>query len=396
MKKKIKRILMAAGITLLILLVYTAWVIYSPVNFDKPTGTYVVGTTGIEVTDSSRLEDSVSNKHQFRRLLLQFWYPAEKTTGLQKATYHPNPDVFLGDVKKLFPDIPQLLLKRLAKATTNSFLNAPIAKTEKNYPVIIFSHGMDGMRFLNTYQMEELASHGYIVLSIEHSFSATGTVFKDGSRAGITPYELMEDEAFANRMVDKWSADQVFVINLAEKINSTPGNFFYGKLNTEKTGILGFSFGGAVSTNTLTLEKRIKAGINLDGFYYGHNYEKGFTQPFMELRSQPAPPEKVTDAELKMSHLGRERWKYVWFDEWNKRVTAYTKNVTETYYSYTLNGADHFSFCDLQLMAPFPWLLSPKTARIHELTNQYCLAFFDQQLKGIKSPLLTQHKKLLK
>ena len=188
----------------------------------------------------------------------------------------------------------------------------------------------------------------------------------------------------------------ITAINYLEKINDDPHNFFYGKLKVDKIGILGFSFGGAVSANTLVLDKRIKAGVNLDGFYYGRNYGKGFEQPFMELRSQPASPEKVTDAELKMSHLSRERWKYIWFDEWNRRFSSYTKNVKGSWYSYIVSGADHFSFCDLPLMAPIPWLLSPKTARIHELTNQYTLAFFDQQLKGINSKLLTDHRQLLK
>jgi predicted dienelactone hydrolase len=396
MKKKIIKSLKAAAVILLLFIAWAIWETLSPVKFNKPSGALPVGTLGVEVTDSSRSEDALPGQQRRRRLLLQFWYPAEKKEGLKRMDYHPNAGVFLSDVKKLFPDIPQLLLKRLAHAKTNSYMNAPVSKAENKYPVIVFSHGMDGMRFLNTYQMEELASHGYIVVSIEHTFSATGTVFQDGSRGGITPYELMEDEKFANAMVDKWSADQMFAISYIEKINQDPGNFFYRKLDTARIGILGFSFGGCVSTNTLVLDKRIKAGVNLDGFYYGNNYEKGFQQPFMELRSQPASPEKVTDAELRLSHLSRERWKYVWFDEWNKRLEAYTKYVKNSTYSYNVNGADHFSFCDLQLMAPFPSLLSPKTARIHKLTNQYCIAFFDQELKGVKSSLLAQYKKLLK
>jgi len=48
------------------------------------------------------------------------------------------------------------------------------------------------------------------------------------------------------------------------------------------------------------------------------------------------------------------------------------------------------------VLAPFIWLLSPKTRRIHKITNQYALAFFNQQLKGIESSLLDDHKKLLK
>lgn len=244
MKGKIKRNLTITGVLFLVIITYAAWQVFSTVEFDMPSGPYAVGTFGVEITDSSRTENLSPNEPRSRHLLLQFWYPAEKISGLKKAKYHPNPDVFLSDVSKLFPDIPQLFLKRLANATTNAYTNAPLSVAENNYPAIIFSHGMDGMRFLNTCQMEELASHGYIVASIEHTFSASGTVFSDGSKGGVTPYELMENEDFGNAMVDKWSADQVFAINYLEKINNDPRNFFYGKLDVGKIGILGFHLAG--------------------------------------------------------------------------------------------------------------------------------------------------------
>jgi predicted dienelactone hydrolase len=390
-----KKTLILTAVFLIAVIVYATWEVFMPIHFDQPSGSYAIGTRSMEITDSSRTETALAGSAKYRRLILQFWYPAEHGN-FQKAAYHPNPDYFVNQVHELFNNLPAVLLKRLARATTNSLAGASISPAEKNYPVIIYSHGMDGMRFMSTYQMEELASHGYIVVSIEHSFSATGTVFRDGSRGGITPYEKMENEEFANGMVAKWTADQIFTIDQLEKINQDTGNFFYQKLDLSETGVLGFSFGGAVSTNTLVFDKRIKAGVNLDGFYYGGNYSRGFQQPFMELRSEPALPEKVTEADLTMSHLSRARWKWVWFDEWNKRINAYTQGSKADHYHFTVHGADHFSFCDLPLMAPFPWILSPKTTRIHELTNQYTLAFFDEKLKGIKSPLLSEHRKLLK
>lgn len=378
-----------------LIVTYAIWEILRPVYFVKPGGAYSVGTVSLEITDISRIEDSLTGENRYRRLILQFWYPTEKTTGLKKAKYHPNPDVFNADVASLFSTIPQSLLKKLSGSTTNSFTNAPLSAFEKEFPVLVFSHGLDAMRSFNTYQMEECASHGYIVVSIEHTFAAAGTVFSDGSKGGVIRYELMEDENYANEMVNKWTADQVFTIDCLEKINNDPKSFFYGRLNMKELGVMGFSFGGAVSANTLVFDKRIKAGVNLDGFYYGDNHTKGFEQPYMEIRSQPAAPDKVTEAELKMSHLTRARWKYIWFEEWEKRLNAYVKNKAD-FFSYTVKGANHFSFSDMPLMAPFIWLLSPKTRRIHKITNQYALAFFNQQLKGIESSLLDDQKKLLK
>lgn len=374
---------------------YAIWEIVRPVYFVKPGGAYKVGTLSMEVTDALRTEDALQGENRHRRLILQFWYPAEKTKGLKKAKYHPNPEVFNADVAGLFSTIPQSLLKKLSGSTTNSFAEAPLSSLERKFPVLVFSHGMDAMRSFNTFQMEEFASQGYIIVSIEHTFAAAGTVFNDGSKGGVVRYELMEDESFANAMVDKWTTDQMFVIDQLEIMNKDQDSFFHGRLDLEQLGIMGFSFGGAVSTNTLVFDKRIKAGVNLDGFYYGSNHNKGFEQPYMEIRSQPATPDKVTEAELKISHLSRERWKYIWFEEWEKRLNGYVKNKAG-FFSYTINGANHFSFSDMPLMAPFIWLLAPATCRIHKLTNQYSLAFFDQQLKGIRSNLLNEQKKLLK
>ena len=81
-------------------------------------------------------------------------------------------------------------------------MEAPLSGDENNYPVLVFSHGMDGMRSLNTFQMEEPASRGYIVVSIEHAFAACGTVFSDGSLGGVIPYELMEDEQYGNGVAE--------------------------------------------------------------------------------------------------------------------------------------------------------------------------------------------------
>lgn len=396
MKVKFKKVIKVTLVCFSLLIIGGTIEVLTPVKIENPHGNYSVGTKTIELTDSLRNEDVSANKSKKRRLIVQFWYPAKIAVDSKRATYHPNPEFFQSDVAKLFPDIPQVFLKRLANAKVNSYENAPIISTNGQLPVIIFSHGMDAMRSLNSYQMEELASNGYVIASIEHVYSATGTVFKDGTLGGITPYEKIADEGFAEKIINKWSMDQSFVFDQLEKMNKDSLDFFYAKLDLKNVGLLGFSFGGCVVANTLTLDKRIKAGVNLDGFYYGENYKRGFNQSFMELRSQPTPTEKVTEAELKASHLSKERWDWIWFKEWKNRLDSYTKAVPGGCYSYTITGADHFSFCDLPLMAPFPSILSPKTERIHELTNQYTLSFFNQELKGMGSNVLNTRRAILK
>ena len=113
-----------------------------------------------------------------------------------------------------------------------------------------------GCVYLSTYQMEELSSHGYIVVSVEHPFTASGTVFNDGSKGNIIPYEKMENEEYGNAMVDKWTSDHISTLDFLEKINRDPGNPFFEKMDLGRIGILGYSFGGATATNTLVVDKR--------------------------------------------------------------------------------------------------------------------------------------------
>ena len=63
---------------------------------------------------------------------------------------------------------------------TNSVTNAPVAEAESAYPVLIFSHGFGGLPELNTIQAEELASQGYVVVALNHTYDSIVNVFPDG------------------------------------------------------------------------------------------------------------------------------------------------------------------------------------------------------------------------
>jgi predicted dienelactone hydrolase len=59
-------------------------------------------------------------------------------------------------------------------------LNVHVSPEKSNYPVLIFSHGLTGFRNQNTFEVEELASHGYIIVGIDHTYDAAATIFTDG------------------------------------------------------------------------------------------------------------------------------------------------------------------------------------------------------------------------
>jgi predicted dienelactone hydrolase len=125
------------------------------------TGKYLVGATSLGITNPAQLNLSTQQK-QDREMLLELWYPAEKTlpTGAlaQPATYD-------NVTKSHQPFSIQANALRDAKA-----------KTGQSYPLVVLSHGYVGYRTLMFYLAEHLASHGYVVAAIDHPQSTNAEV----------------------------------------------------------------------------------------------------------------------------------------------------------------------------------------------------------------------------
>lgn len=108
-----------------------------------------------------------------------------------------------------------------------------IIESEEPFPLIILSHGYVGSRFLFTYLAENLASKGYIVASIDH----TDSTYKDAAN-------------FTSTLVNR-SLDQLFVLNEISRLSSLQSNHFLsGRVNTDQTGLVGYSMGGYGGLNT--------------------------------------------------------------------------------------------------------------------------------------------------
>ena len=64
--------------------------------------------------------------------------------------------------------IPKYLMNNLSNINGNSWSEAQ--PVNEKFPVLIFSHGIGGLKTQNTTQMEEMASHGYVVFSCDHPY----------------------------------------------------------------------------------------------------------------------------------------------------------------------------------------------------------------------------------
>jgi predicted dienelactone hydrolase len=84
---------------------------------------------------------------------------------------------------------------------------------------------------LFTYLTENLASKGYVVVSIDH----TDSTFKDANNFNST---------LLNR-----SLDDLFVLNEMARLSSDSSSFLKGLVNTDKAGLIGYSMGGYGAVN---------------------------------------------------------------------------------------------------------------------------------------------------
>jgi predicted dienelactone hydrolase len=187
-----------------------------------PRGKYSVGVRTLEVVNKNQV-DVLKSKAGIdplydRSLTIEVWYPAVIPAG-QKAleTYKSTLGLF-NDPKR--PLIPYTFLGRALR-------DAQPDRSEGKYPLVIVSHGYPGSRLLLSYLTENLASKGYIVVSIGH----TESTYSD--RAG-----------FQSTLLNR-SKDVLFVLNQMTAFSDQGSkHFLSGIVDTENTGIVGYSMGG--------------------------------------------------------------------------------------------------------------------------------------------------------
>src|SRR5690606_9777922 len=129
-----------------------------------------------------------------------------------------------------------------AKQKVPAYKEASIVDREDPYPIIFFSHGLGGNRGQNHFQFLELASHGYIVVGIDHTYYSPGTVFPSGEKPGLGNMEFSEDVNVMNEYVYEWSADAQSVLNWIQEVNkgNQEGwlNQMKGRFDLERVGYL--------------------------------------------------------------------------------------------------------------------------------------------------------------
>ena len=349
-------------------------------DLPKPTGSFLVGTVTKHLVDSKRQETQGDHAGGPRELMIQIWYPTQQVGSGQP--YRER-------------DALSFLKQHLALVRTHAAPNITVATTPARLPVLLFAPSWTGSRNQNTVQAEELASHGFVVVGVDHPFSTALTVFPDGRRAESTLGEFLDcssDEAVAgcvrvaNDQLALRTADVRFVLDSLERLDHLdPDGLFAGRLDFSRVGVFGHSFGGAVAAEVCRADQRFRAGINYDGLIFGDVLEQGIGKPFLFFMDGTPVP---TDA-----NLGATK------GPWLRELILVADNVERLRYAHpeargywaSVKGASHMSFCDSPLYSPIKRLTHAGAIDAHrvlEITNAYTLAFFDTYLNAKESRLL--------
>mgnify|MGYP001589252562 FL=1 len=390
---KVKKVFKIVGIIFLMMSLIISIVfpmLFPVINLPKPDGEYSVGTRIMAYTDKSR-KGIFTNADTPRELAVQVWYPTNGVKGKKVQPYISDSKVSAYMCKSLgYPN----LLNQFELIKTNSFLNTGIYNKKEKYPVIVFSHGYGGFSGQNTIQMEELASHGYVVFSISHTYEAFSSTFPQGKIVPLNDKQMkrvgdeysnvskqfkgdktsnefqkymIKNSKVVEKSVHIWSDDTSFVVDEIEKLNNGEiKSIFKNKLDISNLGIFGHSFGGATAGQASLTDNRFKAFINMDGTAYGDTVNNKVKQPFMIL----------TNGNIK-NYIEQE----------------YSKDQ-KNYLIVSINGTKHLDFTDQTVIVPSEKLISLLGTingnRQEQIMNDYILSFFDKHLKGMKEPLIDQ------
>jgi len=338
-------------------------------HLPEPTGPYPVGTSILYFKDPARIEDAAPAAGSARELLVQLWYPAQPSLHRFARYREPRETNALSSYQSVI--------------LTNSRQDAPIAIAGAPFPVIIFNHAWQGRRTNDTFLSEELASHGYIVAGIDHTYNASQVAFPDGRVVrGVASNEIDAPEtstaehvrAIWDKELVKWVADQRVVLDRLAQMNRSAGTQWFGRLDTNNAGALGHSFGGAAATAVCAADPRVHASVNMDGWFFGAIRARGPNQPLLVITTVTAQGGETPDPNAKVGAA------------LDAADFADVKTSLRNFGGYLLSvkGAEHEDFTDQPLISPLR-MLSHRGAlparRIHEIARTYVLAFFDKTLR---------------
>jgi dienelactone hydrolase len=313
--------------------------------------------------------------------MIQLWYPAQATDGYPRAPYITAATAHA--YEKLMG------LPALNWPVTAARLGAPVHQREGGWPVVLFSHSLGGERWETTSLVEDLASRGYIVVTIDHVHDADVVVLPDGQVAycEVPPPTVDAPTPTQTKEIVSRVADVSFVLDCLAVLNAggNPDREYQplprglrGSLDLRRTGMLGFSDGGSTTAHALHVESRLTAGVDLDGTLWTPQAVAGSGRPLLLFGEQDLDS---FEAQIWTELWTRQRGPKLWLN---------------------LTGSKHATFTDFApllaqvapiLHEPPGWVIEGigtiNGLRAVAVERAYIGAWFDRHLRHRGSDLLS-------
>lgn len=379
-----------------------------------PTGPFGVGRVSYALTDTGRSEPLSETPGAHRRMMVYVWYPTDRRSvaGKDTAPYLPGFDEVLprltaGDVKGMFR--PSVFRGIDLLPQTDVVEDAPIASGKEPFPLLLFSHGWGNPTFLYTAELEDVVSHGYIVLAIDHPYDTTYTRFPDGDVVHFAQSrfdtETKKPHGFVDYAVERvriMGEDNRFALTEILRYDSAPDLHapFYHRIDVGKIGALGHSIGGLAAARTCQIDARVRACVDQDSDddrgspFVVTPLDQTENQPFLLFVVASADqwsPATVnpSDASLAEQKLTREAYMALLKrnQETETKQLAGIPGGSFRVMLFGLPGFIHRSFTDQTLL---DFSTDKQSDNMHNfaVAQAYTLAFFDKTLKKKRHTIL--------
>jgi predicted dienelactone hydrolase len=152
-----------------------------------PTGPYPVGVTELHLVDDDRADQWVPERR--RELMVSLWFPAVSTRGAADR-YVSAEESRLILTRIGAAGIP---LDTLSRVRTHARTGVRALRTARGLPLVVLSPGFSFPRSSLTALAEDLASRGYVVAGVDHTFEAAAVTFPDGRITECPVCTLLEE-----------------------------------------------------------------------------------------------------------------------------------------------------------------------------------------------------------
>ncbi|MFD6437171.1 alpha/beta hydrolase family protein [Streptomyces venezuelae] len=328
----------------------------------RPTGPYTVGRDTLHLVDKSRRDPWVPSAGA-RELMTSVYYPARHGGGQPTAyTSEEEARLLLEWWKK------EDLLAPAAYAGTRTHARTGVRPAPGRFPLIVLSPGFTAPRSTLTHLAEDLASRGFVVATVDHAYESVGTAFPGGRVLTCQACAPVEEPGGGELATKGRAKDISYVI---DRLTGGKNAWRYARTIDEKRiGAGGHSIGGSGTLAAMTTDRRVRAGMNMDGHFYTRPTGLG-DRPFLMLGAETLHTPGVEDG---------KNWDETWegMDGWKRWLTV--------------EGSGHFTFTDVPVLAAQAGAVDPEVPlsgeRSEQITRAYIGAFYEQHLRGIPKPLL--------